>query len=282
MNNQAARLVELLKLDKNQIPENGNKIVSICSGKGGTGKSFFAANLAFLLSQKRKKVLLIDFDLNFSNINILLNHTVKKNISNFFYQTESLEELVVNYNENLDLIFGASGENEMPKLSNDLLDYFFAMLNKIAFKYDFIILDSSAGANDFTVKQLLNSNINIVLLSPEPTAVMDAYVVIKLLKENGYSGHKLAVVNKTMSANDANDAFNNLSVASKHFLNEGVEFLGEISFGKEVHQSIINQELLATSDQNSIQIAQISGCADRLIKYAQMANSNHSTHSIAK
>lgn len=282
MNNQAARLVELLKLDKSQSMGNGNKIVSICSGKGGTGKSFFAANLAYLLSQKGKKVLLIDFDLNFSNINILLNQTVKKNISCFFNQTDSLEELVVRYNENLDLIFGASGGNEMPRLGENLLDYFFTVLKRIANKYDFIILDSSAGANDFTVKQLLNSNINIVLFSPEPTAVMDAYVVIKLLKENGYSGHKLAVVNKTMIDSDANDAFNNLAVAAKHFLDEAVEFLGDISFGGEVHQSIINQELLASSDQNSVQVRQISGCADRLIKFAQMANNNQSAHSISK
>lgn len=282
MNNQAARLVELLKLDKSQSQDSGNKIVSVCSGKGGTGKSFFAANLAYLLSQKGKKVLLIDFDLNFSNINILLNHTVKKNISCFFSQTDSLEELIVSYNENLDLIFGASGGNEIPKMSENLLDYFFTMLNRISNKYDFIIIDSSAGANDFTVKQLLNSNINIVLLSPEPTAVMDAYVVIKLLKENGYSGYKLAVVNKTMNESDANDAFHNLAVAAKHFLNEEIEFLGDISFGREVHQSIINQELLASLNENSVQIAQISGCADRLIKFAQMANNNHSTNSISK
>jgi flagellar biosynthesis protein FlhG len=276
MNSQASRLIQLNKLAGTGKRDSVSKIISVCSGKGGTGKTFFAANFAYQLSRLNKKVLLIDLDLNFSNLNILLNQTATKTISNFFEQTETMEEIVSNYSTNLDLIFGDSGRSDYPRVSREILDYFFVMLGKIQDKYDYIILDSSAGADDLILRQLLKSDYNIIITSPEPTAVMDAYVILKLLIENESEAERFVIVNKSSDADEGENAFINLSTAVNHFLKERVELLGIISYDSAAHKSIINQELLLNFDPQSIAADEINQFVKRFITITQLANNNHS------
>lgn len=276
MNEQAARLIELRRLEKKERNPNSSKIISICSGKGGTGKTFFAANFANQLSLLGKKILLVDLDLNFSNLNILLNETSANTISNFFEQSKSLEELIFDYSQNLHLIFGDSGRSDYPRVSIEILDYLFFAFSKIQSYYDYIILDSSAGADPITMHQLTRSDFNIMLASPEPTAVMDAYVMIKLLLETGTDARKYVVINKCSSTEEGQGAYGNLSMASKHFMNENIELLGFINFDSSAHRSIVNQELLLNYDPDSVSGRNISEISERFCKYAHLANNNQS------
>lgn len=275
MNGQASRLIQLRRLEEREKQFPASKIVSICSGKGGTGKTFFAANFAYQLSRLGKKVLLVDLDLNFSNLNILLNQATLNVISEFFEQKKSLRDIVFSYNSNLDLVFGDSGREDYPRVSKEVLDYLFVSLNRISDEYDFVILDSSAGADDLTLHQLIRSDFNIIVTSPEPTAVMDAYVIIKLLNSAQYSGGKLVVVNKCSEEDDARTATANLSVAAKHFLGEEPSFIGSISFDSAVHKSIVHQELLAEVEPQSRAAKEISAIANSFLTFAQVANNNH-------
>ncbi len=276
MNGQASRLIQLRELEEKGKQFSASKIVSICSGKGGTGKTFFAANFAFTLSRLGKKILLVDLDLNFSNLNILLNHATQDVISEFFEQKKSLREIISGYNSNLDLIYGDSGRQDYPRVSKEVLDYLFISLNKIADNYDFIILDSSAGAVDLTLYQLIRSDYTIVVTSPEPTAVMDAYVIVKLLNSESYSGEKLVVVNKCVEEDDAQTAYANLAVASKHFLGDETNFIGSISFDSAVHKSIMHQELLAEISPECQPSREINSITKKFLTIAQVANNNHS------
>ena len=276
MNGQASRLIELNKLAETGIGSHNSKIISVCSGKGGTGKTFFSANFANQLSQLNKRVLLVDFDLNFSNLNILLNLTSDRTISNFFEQSETMEDIVFNYSTNLDLIFGDSGRIDYPRVSREIIDYFFNVLSKIQHRYDYIILDSSAGADMLVVHQLMKSDYNIIITSPEPTAIMDAYVVLKLLAENGSEATRYVVINKCSDSDEGENAFIKLSTALNHFLKMNIELLGIISYDGAAHKSIVNQELLLDYDQRSIAAKEIYQNVIRFITITQMANNNQS------
>lgn len=276
MNGQASRLIELNKLAEIGNRNTESKIISVCSGKGGTGKTFFSANYAYQLSRLNKKVLLVDFDLNFSNLNILLNQTSSKTLSNFFEQTETMEEIVFNYSTNLDLIFGDSGRADYPRLSREIIDYFFIILKKIQHRYDYIILDSSAGADSFVLHQLMKSDYNLIITSPEPTAIMDAYVVIKLLLENGSEVERYVVINKCSDSDEGKNAFIKLSKAVNHFLKMNIELLGIISQDVAAHKSIVNQELLLDYNPTSVAANEIYRNALRFITITQMANNNQS------
>jgi len=275
MNGQAARLIELNKLAESGSRDNESKIISVCSGKGGTGKTFFSANCAYQLSRLNKKVLLVDMDLNFSNLNILLNQTSSKTISNFFEQSEALEDIVFNYSNNLDLIFGDSGRTDYPRVSREILDYFFIELKKIQNRYDYILLDSSAGADFIVLHQLMKSDYNFIVTSPEPTAIMDAYVLIKLLQESGSGAERYIVLNKCSDSEEGESAFVKLSTALNHFLKINIELLGTISTDTQAHKSIVNQELLLNYDPTSISAEEIYRNSERFITITQVANNNH-------
>lgn len=279
MNEQASRLIQLLQLEKKELKSGNAKVISVCSGKGGTGKTFFAANFAFALSNIGKRVLLIDFDLNLSNLNIILNQTSANSISEFFEQRKSLDELIFSYSKNLHLIFGDSGKEYFPRISKEIIDYFFISLNKISVNYDFIIIDSAAGASDITIQQLLNSDYNIIVTSPEPTAVMDAYVLMKLLKAENSSSIKLVVINKASDEEDGRNSFQNIFVACKHFLEEEPIYLGSISFDIEAHKSVVNQQLLLENDETAKSSMEIKFIAKSFVEFVQVANNNQRTFS---
>ncbi len=272
MNEQASRLIQLRELEVRENILSSSKIISVCSGKGGTGKTFFAANFAQSLAGLGKKILLVDLDLNFSNLNVLLNQTSDSLLSEFFEQRKSLQEIIFDYSGNLNLIFGDSGRNDYPRVSREIINYFFISLNKVIDRYDYIILDSSAGADEITLHQLIKSDYNIIVTSPEPTAIMDAYVVVKLLSSENSSSLKFVVVNKCLDKTDADSAFSNLTLATKHFLGDSPEFLGSISFDADAHKSILNQQLLVRENPDSKSAKEIKSIANQFVTINQVAN----------
>lgn len=274
MNDQVTRLIELRKLEERTRINPLSKIISVVSGKGGTGKSFFSLNLSYQLSRLGKNVLLVDLDFNFPNIHLLLNHAAENTLSDFFAQRKLLRELVYRHGENLSIIFGDSGSADNPKITIDSMEYFFIQLNKIAPQYDFIILDSSAGADEITINQLSKSDYNIVVATPEPTSVMDAYVLLKIIFENTDVTKNYIVFNKSESKDDSDSAFQNLSTALRHFLKSEISLLGVIGYDRIVYKSIMEQVILIKSYPNSKSALEINELVIRLLKITQVANNN--------
>lgn len=274
MNDQVTRLIELRKLEERTRINPLSKIISVVSGKGGTGKSFFSLNLSYQLSRLGKNVLLVDLDFNFPNIHLLLNHAAENTLADLFARRKMLRELVYKYGENLSIIFGDSGSSNNPKITIDSMEYFFIQLNKIAPQYDFIILDSSAGADEITINQLSKSDYNIVVATPEPTSVMDAYVLLKFIFENTEVTKNYVVFNKSESKDDSDSAFQNLSTALRHFLKSEISLLGVIGYDRVVYKSIMEQVILIKSYPNSKSALEINELVIRLLKITQVANNN--------
>ena len=273
---QAERLIELKNLEKTK-PESGDlKTICFTSGKGGTGKTFISLSIAYILSTLNKRVLFIDADLNFANSNILLNIIPKNTIDNFFKGNKLLKEVITEYNSNLHLIFGESGENEPLELKDDLVSRLFNGLNKIKGNYDFIIIDTASGGQKGLINLLSFSDINVIVTSPEPTAVMDAYVMVKLLNNAGYKGRKYILVNKCNSEEEVETAFNNIKTASGYFLKDNVELLGSLNFDENVFQSITKQELLIINNSSAQICSRLTGLAKCLNDIIQLANIPHS------
>lgn len=276
MNEQISRLLEIKRLERKAQQKVDTKIVSVCSGKGGTGKTFLSLNFGYKLSRLNKRILVVDLDFNFSNLHLLLNQTSENPISNLFLQKSSFDELIFRYSDNFHLIFGDSGSSNFPKMNNDLLEYFFIHLDHYLQYYDYIILDSSAGADESTIYQLSRSDINLIVASSEPTAVMDAYVLIKVIKENIDNPQNLIVINKADNKEEGELAFQNLSTAVRHFLKTDIILLGIVGYDRLVYKSIMEQELFAESYPNSVAALEIDELVYRFMKIVQVANNNQS------
>ncbi len=274
---QAERLIKLKNLEKIKPRSGDLKIISFTSGKGGTGKTFISLSIAYILSTLNKKVLFIDADLNFANSNILLNIIPKASIDNFFKGNKLLNEVITEYNSNFHLIFGESGETEPLELKDDLVARLFNGLNKLKDSYDYIIVDTASGGQKGLINLLSFSDINVIVTSPEPTAVMDAYVMVKLLNNERYKGKKFILVNKCSNDEEAETAFNNIKTASGHFLRDNVEFLGYLNFDEAVYQSITKQEFLIVNNPKakiSSMLNQLAGSLTDILQLANIPQSN--------
>ncbi len=243
---QAERLQELANLSKSSTPQKFScPIIAFTSGKGGTGKTFVTVNTAFILSKLRRKILIVDLDANLSNVNIMLNIKPKASVYEFFNNTNTIDEIIYQYDPNLHFIFGESGKIDHPELSNQNVKHLFESLRKISHKYDMIFLDTSSGAGEGVISILSNSDYIFLVTNPEPTSIMDAYVIIKLLTKNTANIRKFVIINRCAGFIEGKTAFDNLYKASTHFLNEKIDLLGIVEYSGEVSKAILSQELFA-------------------------------------
>ncbi|MBL1212543.1 MAG: AAA family ATPase [Ignavibacteriae bacterium] len=273
---QAERIIELSKLNTGSGSAGKRNIISFTSGKGGTGKTVLSVNTAYALSKQGKKVLLVDLDSNLSNINILLNVYAENTIANFLEGKKLFSDLIYEHDSNLHVIFGDSGNTEYPKPRIDLIKFIFVQISKIQNDYDFVIIDSTAGIDEDVLTILKNSDLNIIVTTTEPTAVMDAYVVLKFLKKNNILSSSKILVNKCFDNSDADSAEENLKQASIHFLKQEVSFLGKVGFDTDVNKSIINQNILVKENPDNKTSKQIYSLSAQLEKLIQVVNNSQS------
>ncbi len=277
---QAERVAELNRLSAPESSGASPKIISFTSGKGGTGKTLLSLNIAYALSSAGVKVLFIDLDLNLSNAHIMLNEVAAKTLGGFFEGKCLLKELVIEYGENLHFIFGDSGSDNYSVNLSGNIQRFFAQLSRIAGDYDYILLDTGSGAGEGTMRILKNSDTAVFVITPEPTALMDAFVVMKLMKNSSFKVRKLAVVNKCGSDTEGKTAFGNLTAASSHFLQDNVELLGTVNFDGLVNKSIIAQKLLLQMYPDAEISLQINAVSQRIHEFMHLANIHQPTSSV--
>lgn len=257
---QAKRLSELLNIETQNFAAS-NKTIAAASGKGGTGKSFFVLNLAFHLASLGKKILLVDLDSNLANIDIMLNISVEKSISDFLQNRVLIKELPQNVRPNLDVIFGDSGKINIPEKRREITDYLISGLEKLKKNYDKILIDTGAGVQSETLYLLSKIDVIALIINPDPTSVMDGYALTKLLL-NKYGNKEIGVVvNKCDTREEGDISFKNLNTATTHFLKTELNYLGAVNFSNEVYKSIKEQVIFIEEYHENAIVTQISEIA---------------------
>ena len=183
MNDQAARLRERVLNNKQKT-----RIIAVASGKGGVGKSSISLNLALAIQELDKKVLLLDSDLGMANIDILLGITPNFNLSHVLKGKCRLEEAVVRGPADISFLAGTTGVDELINISSVEAGRLIEAASQMEENYDIILLDIGAGVHYSVTNFIMGSDEVLVILTPEPTAVMDAYSLIKILSIKHYNG----------------------------------------------------------------------------------------------
>jgi flagellar biosynthesis protein FlhG len=268
---QAERLVELKHLfKKQQALNNSQKVFAFTSGKGGTGKTLLSLNIAYELSLMNKKVIYADLDFNLANAHLMLDINPVSTLSHYFSHRMLLKDIVYHYSDNFHLVFGDSGKTGFPEVTDMSIHNFISELKNS--DYDIVILDLSAGAGKNITDTLSYADYAIIIATTEPTAVMDAYALNKLIKYEKLTCGQYVIINKCRSMEDGNYAFNNLNSASKHFLKTPVNLLNCISYSNDAYESVFSQKLISTHNSKAPVIVQLNETALRITEIAQLAN----------
>ncbi len=212
VDDQASRLRELM----GQVRQ--TRIVAITSGKGGVGKSNVAVNLAILLSAGGSRVALVDADLGLANLDVLLDVNVVFNLSHVVGGRKSLKDVVVDLPTGVQLVPGASGLAQAAHLSEFERAHLVEELSALEADNDFVIVDCGAGIGPNVLHFAAAADNVVIVTAPEPTAITDAYAVIKVLHRRGHQGSKSLVVNFAADRQEARSTYSRIASVAREFL----------------------------------------------------------------
>jgi len=227
------------------------RVIAITSGKGGVGKTNIAANFAYIFSKMGERVLLLDADTGLANIDIILGITPKYSLFHVLHGEKTLSEATVQGPGGVKILPAASGIQEMAELSKDQKLTLLEELDGLNESLDFMLIDTAAGiAKNVMYFNMVAEEI-VVVVSPEPTSLTDAYALIKLLYK-GYSAKRfMLLVNMVTGPNEAKEVYRRLNNATDHFLNLSLDYLGYILFDKTVREAVKQQTMLVKFSPHS-------------------------------
>ncbi|OPL16127.1 MAG: flagellar synthesis regulator FleN [delta proteobacterium ML8_D] len=227
------------------------RVIAITSGKGGVGKTNIAANLAYIFSKMGQRVLLLDADTGLANIDVILGITPEFSLFHVLHGEKTLSEVTVQGPGGIKILPATSGIQEMADLSEDQKNTLLKELDFFLGDMDFAFIDTAAGIAENVVYFNMLAEEMIVVVSPEPTSLTDAYALIKLLYHScGATRFKL-LVNMVTSSGEAKEVYGRLNNATDHFLNLSIEYLGYILCDKTVHEAVKKQTMLVKFSPHS-------------------------------
>lgn len=214
------------------------RVVVVTSGKGGVGKSNLALGLSLALSKNGCKVMLLDADMGLANIDVILGFVPEYNLSHVLNNRKRLAEILQNGPAGLQIISGASGMEELANLDDVSLNRIFKETISLTKDLDFLFVDTGAGISNQVMAFALAADEVIVVTTPEPTALTDAYGVIKVLNYHQGQGQLKLVVNMARSREEGQKTADKLLTVTREFLGREVKLLGIVPCDINVQKAV--------------------------------------------
>ncbi len=261
---QAERLRKIVK--EQASPRRVARVITVTSGKGGVGKSSISVNLAIALSRLGKRVIVLDADFGLANIEVMLGIRPQYNLADLMFRGKSLSDIVTQGPENIGFISGGSGIQELTNLTKDQIVYLIQKLVELDELADIILVDTGAGISDSVLEFVAASSEVLLVATPEPTSITDAYALLKTLnRKTDVSLQDTAIMmiaNRIDTYDDGKELYDKLSLVVSKFLNLKLEYLGAVPQDTSVSKAVMRQKpalMLYPNSQFSRSIATFAG-----------------------
>jgi flagellar biosynthesis protein FlhG len=241
------------------------RIIAVSSGKGGVGKTNIAVNLGIAFSKMGKKVVIMDADLGLANVNVCLGIIPKYNLYQLIKKQKRMKDIIIDTKYGVQIVAGASGFSKIANLTDEERIALIREINTLSYA-DIIIIDTGAGVNKNVISFIMAADEAIIITTPEPTAITDAYGIIKIIAtevNNPQLDLKL-VVNRVHSIAEGRKVAERVINIAGQFLNVKIENLGCIYDDPVVSQAVIKQVPFLSYDDGSKASIGIKHIASRL------------------
>jgi len=226
---------ERLRLQKS------TRVIAVTSGKGGVGKTNIVGALALFFSGRGQKVMILDADLGLSNIDVLFGLSPQRNIEHVIAGESKMSDIVVDGPGDVRILPASSGNEWLTHLEESQKMKLVDELDDFDEEVDVLLVDTGAGIAGNVLFFCEASHEIIVVVTPEPTSITDAYALVKVMSIQ-YGGHRFKVlVNMAAGASEGIETFRRLSVVADRFLNVSLDYLGYLSRDAVVHQAVRRQ-----------------------------------------
>lgn len=241
MPDQAQRLRELMR-ERESVVERPvfthARTIAVTSGKGGVGKSNLVTNLSIALARLGRQVLILDADLGLANVDMLLGIKPKYNLHHVITERKGLAEVIMTGPENVRIVPGGSGIQELADMGHAERDILLEKLQVIETQFDYVLIDTGAGLSKNIVGFAAAADMAVVVTTPEPTSVMDAYQMIKVVHQTNMESNLKLVVNMAKSRREALKTAESMVRVARQFLNIGLDYLGDIPYDESVRVAV--------------------------------------------
>ncbi|RJR47924.1 MAG: MinD/ParA family protein [Deltaproteobacteria bacterium] len=258
---------------------NASRPVTAClsSGKGGVGKTSLTVNLAYALAQKGLRVLIVDGDLGLANVDVLLGLQVKTTIRDILDRGADPLEAVIYVEPRLGVLPSSSGVPDLANLGPQDHHELGEILKDICCHFDIVLVDTAAGIGSSVLWFNTFVDYNILVLTPDPTAMTDAYALIKVLSRDYRRQNFHLLVNQVKNEAEARQVYEHLSRVASHFLNLNLDYLGGVPRDASVSQGVRNQVPFIKVAPQSKAALTLFRHAERLRRWASPRPGAHKT-----
>ena len=255
--------------DALRAPSRGKQahIIAVTSGKGGVGKTFVSANLAAALTRLGFKVLVLDADLGLANLDVVLNLYPKVTLHDVFTGKSSLQEAILPTPGGYSVLLAGSGMIEYSRLTPEIRNQFKETMNTLRPRYDIILLDTGAGISDVVLFSISLASEVLVVATPEPTSLTDAYAAIKVLTTQQQRQQIRIVINQAQRPGDGRAITSQLQQVLNRFVSTAsgeplqLTHWGDIPVDSAVRDAVMRRQLVLQSmpaAPASLAVAQLS------------------------
>lgn len=264
---QADKLRKKVELLKEQVPS--ARVIAVTSGKGGVGKTSISVNLALQFRNQGKKVVILDADFGLSNVEVMLGIRPQYNMADLIFNNKSVEEIITEGPQGIGFISGGSGVQDLVNLDKERIKKLIAKLVKLDSLYDVVIVDTGAGISDSVIEFVLSSPEVLLVVTPEPTSITDAYSLLKAVNRkkdfNREQKSIKVITNRVSGMDEGQEIYNKISIVVSKFLNIQLDYLGYIPYDRKIADAVIDQTPFSLSNPNGEPALRIRNICGKLL-----------------
>lgn len=263
---QATQLRNLIR--SQTVRKSVATVITVTSGKGGVGKSNISVNLAIQLHKLGKRVIILDADFGLANVEVMFGIRPSYSLADLMFKNKDLKDIICPGPRGIGIISGGSGIQEMANLTKYQIDNLTSKLYELDELADIIIIDTGAGISDAVLEFVVNSTEVVLVATPEPTSITDAYALLKTVnKREDYDKSKpiRMITNRVESAKEGKELFHKLDVVVNRFLDVNIEYLGAVPQDFNVSKAVMRQVPFSIAYPNTLAALAVGEIAEKLL-----------------